>query len=83
MKIKFEIHSSLLKGVKELSDSINESMRDFGCDENIKIGWKIGEVTVDLPETETKESIRLKLEKVFREELTDQIVWLKEIAYEK
>lgn len=84
MKIKFEIYSSLLPEVKSLTDSVNKTMKDtFGENTNLMAGWKIGEVTVTLPEVETKESIKLKLEKVFREKVTEQNIWLKEVGYEK
>jgi len=83
-RIKFEIYASLLKEVKELTDSINDTMKNtFGEESNLMAGWKIGEVTVTIPETETKESVKLKLLKMFREKVTEQNIWLKEVGYEK
>jgi len=84
-RITFNIYSSLLKDVKELSDSIDKSMKEFtGDDIKTRIGWKIGTVAVTLPDTETKESIRKKLEKSFNSKVKDQNIWLEEVsAYEE
>ena len=84
MRIKFEIYSALLKEVQDISNSISKNMQDFGYD-NFKadIGFRIGEVTVTLPEGKTKQEIKTILECEMNKKVTEHKVWLKEVAYEK
>ena len=84
MRIKFEIYSSLLKSVSELSEQLNKSMHDIGY-ENFKLnlGFRIGEVKVTLPEGKTKQEIKTILEWEMNKGVTEQKVWLKEVAYEQ
>lgn len=54
-RIKFAIYSSLLPEVTKLSNELSKNIQDFGYDNvQFNIGWKIGEVTVTLPEGKTK-----------------------------
>ena len=83
-EIKFEIYASLFPEVKKLADELNENMKDFGYEHtNLQIGFKIGEVTVTLPEGKTKQELKTILEYGFQKKVTDQHLWLKEVAYEK
>jgi len=82
MKVKFEIYSCLLDEVTKLSEEISNHMRDFGYDNlSVHLGWRIGEVTVTLPEGKTKQEIKNMLEDEFKSKVT-QPLWLKEVAYE-
>ena len=84
MKVKFEVYSPLLKSVTELSEQISKNMQDFGYDGfNANIGFRIGEVTVTLPEGKTKQEIKTILEWEMNKKVTEHKVWLKEVAYEQ
>ena len=83
MKIKFEIYSCLLDEVTKLSNEISKGMKDFGYDNlSVYFGWRIGEVTVTLPEGKTKQEIKKLLEQDFQSKVT-QPIWLKEVANEE
>jgi hypothetical protein len=83
MKIRYEIYSALFPEVLELSKHISISMQDFGYDGfKVNIGLKIGEVTVTLPEGKTKQEVKTILEWELNKKVTDNKVWLKEVAYE-
>lgn len=81
MKIKFEIYSTVLDEVEKVCDEVNKNMKNFGVEENILFGFRVGEVTVEIPETETKESIKLKLQKVIGNKINGKRIWLKEVDY--
>ncbi|MFA5133063.1 MAG: hypothetical protein WC444_07090 [Candidatus Paceibacterota bacterium] len=84
MKVRFEIYSSILKEVKELSDGISKNMQSLGQDNfNIKMGWKIGEVTVTLPKGKSVDEIKKLLQEKMQSTVPEQNIWLKEVAYEK
>jgi uncharacterized FlaG/YvyC family protein len=83
MRIKFEIYSSLFSEVSKFSQSISKNMQDFGYEGlNFQCGWKIGEVTVTLPEGKTKQEVKQLLEREFQSKVTEPL-WLKEVAYEE
>ena len=83
MRIKFEIYSSLLPEVTKLANKLSENMQDLGYSNmQFQIGWKIGEVTVTLPEGKTKQEIKTILEWELQKKVTEQHLWLKEVAYE-
>jgi len=84
MRIKFEIYSSLLKEVTDLSNTISKTMQEFTHNNTeVMIGWKIGTVTVTLPKNTTGRELKNKLEEMFRSKVTDKKLWLKEVAYAK
>jgi len=84
VRIKFEIYSAILPEVNELANSINKNMQYFGYEgTNLQIGFRIGEVTVTLPEGKTKQEIKTILEWELNKKVTEHKVWLKEVAYEK
>jgi hypothetical protein len=84
MRIKFAIFSPLLPEVIELSNNISKHMNDFGYEDfKADIGFKIGEVTVTLPEGKTKQEIKTILEWEFNKKVIGTKLWLKEVAYEE
>jgi hypothetical protein len=85
MKVKFEIYSSLLKEVKEVSDKISNIIREYtNGKEKLLIGWKMGEITVTFPKGKTSKEMKRFLEEAFNKKVTDQNIWLKEVdVYEK
>jgi hypothetical protein len=80
MRIKYEIYSTLLKEVKELADKVSENLQNItGGKEKVSFGYKIGEVTVTLPEGSTKNKVKDKLEKFMNDKVPEQKIWLKEV----
>lgn len=59
-------------------------MQDFGYDNfQAQLGFRIGSVTVTLPEGKTKQEVKNILEIEINKKVTGQKLWLKEVAYEQ
>lgn len=81
MKYEFEIYSPLLDSVRDLNNKMTKSMHDFGADVDFRAGFRVGSVTVEVPEGKTVKELKKLLEETMRKKVSD--VWLKEVGYVK
>ena len=79
MKVEYEIYSSIFEEVTEVARKLTKSLQEFtaGC-ETLRIGWKIGSVSVEIPDGMAKEHIKNALENAMKATVPKQEIWLKE-----